>query len=444
MYPIMSDSDLLGIIARNPVKKPEPPKRFRPQSPPASVNPARYSGLKARSPSPPPSPEPLFRRSLTQDDIHADDSASVIAELLDGENDAYDLDTGRDRGSVLYDVMRNDVRDKQSLIGSTTAPPMQSMPDRPPLATPAILPVGYGLTSYDIPDPVARRPVGLPFQTVQMPVVRDTLVPTVQNPQQSVQPQQSVPAMPGTAMADMYDSGGYGGQSELGAQAGGGNWPPREPQDMREKEKLVAELFLKRNNGHDVPAHVSVNTPIEELRSCMENVRRVDNHKRTLAMLRYLMIIGCTGVEKASMKFLTDMYLDGWAETVAANQSDYDDVLGRIAETADMSSIPPHLELVAMLGVSGVLFHMANKNKAALEAMITPPVVVPKPKPMHAAESVPRLTEEQLRIHEFFSGRNEQSPRPMDQVSVGSTRSATRARKRARIAIDSDEIVRLF
>lgn len=441
----MSDSDLLGIIARNPVKKTEPPKRFRPQSPPAAINPARYSGLKARSPSPPPSPEPLFRRSLTQDDIHADDSASVIAELLDGDNDAYDLDTGRERGSVLFEVMRNDVPDKQSLLGSTTAPPFPRVPDRPPPVAPTSLPVGYGLTSYDLPDPVMRRPVGLPFQTVQMPTVRETSVPTVQNPQQSLHPQ-AAPVVSGVGMADMYDSGGYGGQSEIGAHPAGGNWPPREPQDVREKEKLVAELFLKRNNGHDVPAHISVNTSIDELRSCIENVRRVENHKRTLAMLRYLMIIGCTGVEKASMKFLSDMYLDGWAETVAANQSDYDDVLGRIAETADMSSIPPHLELVAMLGVSGVLFHMANKNKAALEAMIPPPAAVSKPKPVssHAPESAPRLTEEQLRIHEFFSGRVDQSPRPADQVSVGSTRSATRARKRARIAIDSDEIVRLF
>lgn len=456
----MSDSDLLGIIARNPVRRTDPPRRFRPLSPkPATAVHPKHSGLKPHTPSPPSSPEPLFKYGEDlQDDIHADDSASIVAESIQRRAPSP--------GSMLLDVMKNDghsvldakrdtlQQESQRPPNDTVYPTYQST--YPPIAPPLTnrLPQGYVIKNYSNTPPglsMGNRQPGLPFETVRYPTIQDTTAPLVEQP----------PPAPNLADFGGYDDTiGNMGDTYTGLQQA--NEPAAHVEDMREKEKLVAELHLKRSKGYEVPPNIGMHSSFDELHSHVENIRRLENHKRTVSMLRYLMIIGCTGAEKATMHFVSDVYLDGWSETIAANQNDYDDVLGRVADTMDLSTtIPPHLELIVMLGVSGVMFHMAKKNKSALDAIIkkserSQPDACDTSNVRKPRQPKTQLTEEQLRIHDLITNGSVRAPHeyidsttPLetddyDLHSNQSGKSTGRTRKRAKITIDSDDIVRLF
>lgn len=414
----MSDSDLLGIIARNPLPKKQIPSRFRPVSP--KVITSKPATTHNTSPSPPESPNPMYKNNFA-DDQDLNESASMVAEQLH-----------RDRGSpgsdsVLLDVMRND---------DESVTPVFYQDQRQSLKPHQVLPINRFKGPVRAPEPGLSRlrnyadgwiPTGIPMMPTQ---------PEIQ-PDRPTSPSPDDPRMQEAA------------------------------RELRQKrDKLLSELALKRAKGYDIPSHLGNESSVEELNTQVEIIRRLENHKRTVSMLRYLMVIGCTGVEKATMAMMKDVYLDGWSESIAANQDDYNDVVGRIADTMDLStSIPPQIELVVMLGVSGVLFHMSKKNRVGLVAASDPtsqqhqspprPAQSTRPADGEATAGARELTEEQLRIHDLLTNGAVKTPREYqeelgknayDHQSVTSDRSygGTKSRKRPKIAIDSDEIVRLF
>lgn len=390
----MSDSDLLGIIARNPQARKPTLSRFRPPSPKASnVLLSRRDRL--NSPSPPASPDAVFRSTFgvddAADDPALDESASIVAERL------------LSPASSLLGVMQND-DPPPHVVAETPSIPFGINRFHGPVRIPR---QGFDIRNYGDPVPAV-------FQAQEQPVMTESV------------PTQPLPSQPHGPLPEMLAA-----EQEL----------------QFEKERIIVELSLKRVKGYDIPPHLGLHSSLEELRAQIASIRRVENHKRTVSMLRYLMIIGCTGVEKATMAFLSDVYLEGWSETVAANQDDYNDVIGRIADTMDLSaSIPPHVELVVMLGVSGVLFHMSKKNRAGLLAAVDPPQQ-PSPAPKDT-----KLSEEQLRIHTLITGKtNADNPvwaTDYDTQSLAaSEKSFTNKNgraKKARLTVDSDEIVRLF
>lgn len=436
----MSDSDLLGVMARNPVRKTVPSK-LRPPSPKANVFVPREPA--SPSPSPPPSPQPEFRsrqdRDRANDAIHPDDSASVVAEAIQRRTRADSP------GSVFLDLIKNDYDDGDdggSLIQSEMGPVNNYGPH------------GGNYGNYEIKQyadtafvPAARK-VGLPFETVNYPVVPE---------------HRAAEVLAGVRVDQAPVTGSFLSAPSHSAEPFMASVPagvsdPFTSEMLLEKEKLVTELNVKRAKGFDIPLHLGMGSSIEELRVQLESIRRIENHKRTVALLRYFMVIGCTGVEKATMAFVSDVYLGGWAESIAANQNDYDDVIGRMADTMDLSTaIPPHIELAAMLAVSGVMFHMAKKGKAQLDKSLqrdNVPLAEDRqfnrePQLAHANGGIKELTEEQLRIHALLTGGASETG---SGIHLGSTMPNVREpdddrpgpKKRQKIAIDPDDIVRLF
>lgn len=377
----MSDSDLLGIIARNPQPKKYTSSRFRPTSPKAVAN---HSRDRLLSPSPPASPDPLFRRS-GDDDPALDDSASLVAERLQAQP--------KSTTSSLLGVMHND---------EVVAPESVGLQNR------FHGPIRVGHQSFNLKN--YGDPVPL-FQLTDPPPLLQTFSPPSLLPISDPEP-----------TAEMV----------------------RADQELKtEKEHIIVELSLKKSKGYDVPPHLGFQSPIEDLRTHIASIRRLENHKRTVSMLRYLMVIGCTGVEKATMALLSDVYLEGWSESVAANQDDYNEVVGRIADTMDLStSIPPHVELVVMLGVSGVLYHMSKKNQVGILGASEPKNDTPPIKKDGPTQS---LSEEQLRIHNLITGTSATNCQTDYDAQSGSSLSPNKPRtKKARMTVDSDEIVRLF
>lgn len=478
-------SDILSIIAREPAR----PRFVRPTSPEVHRLIEAHKATEAPAPSPPASPPPVFRvHGDVMSQIGFDDSASQVgARTQPAAADRPPVVRAASPDSLLLNAMRN-----EQLAGDS--------PARSTVSQPA-------------PDEVPPRHFGSPQQDPDngryqvMDYSGDHVVPaTDTRPQVTVGgfalgangQARRLPLAPNTA---------------AGPSAGHFNAPVAQPQDMpgggpayyqqpeqaqyppeqqgpsvnyhelrAEKEKLLAELHLKRAKGYDVPGHLDLNTDLEDLKSHAALIRRLENHKRTIALLRYFMVLACTGIEKATMRFMTEVYMDGWAETIAANQNDYDDVLGRIAETMDLATtIPPHIELVTMLAVSAVMFHMSKKSQKVLEGMMEAEAkrkLAPPPPPNPPRQRAPaqpthaqQLTEEQLRIHNLITGgqpipseigfnfgnphQQQQQPprdydrdrdrdREVDRDSMYSDRSATRTRKRAKIQVDADDIVRLF
>jgi Family of unknown function (DUF5767) len=435
----MCDSELLGIIARTPVKKRTELAKVRPLSPKALV----------RAPDPdytfaeqPESPRPVFNDradyySAIQDDPVLEDSASIVAERIA----RYQQD---DTNSILLEVMRNEaLSDLDEGIADTTpfhsvgqpstggnipnVPNVPNMNDFQPFQVPKpVNQTAYKFRDYS-DNNFGRVVPGLPFESMSTPVLDRNGVRYEQPSKFAVPPVE--PTLCESRPPDLSDAKDYNTNAY----------------DVGEKEKLVSELFLKRSKGYDVPNYIGIHTSFEELHSLVENIRRQENYKRTVSLLRYFMIIGCTGIEKATMQFLSDVYLDGWAESIAANQNDYDEVLGRVAETMDISSnIPPQVELLTMLGVSGVMFHMAQKNKPIVQQSVNVPVEVPR-----IQKTQSPLTEEQVRIHNLITGQTQPtrtlSHFDIDRHSALSFQSdSAKPRKKAKITIDTDEIVRLF
>ncbi|KAI9549647.1 hypothetical protein GHT06_003833 [Daphnia sinensis] len=418
--------------------------------------------------SPPASPPPIFRvHGDAMSQIGFDDSASQVGmhsrlpEIGGPDPDRPPVVRAASPDSLLLNAMRNEHSPDRSVVSHAPSErPPRDLSNFPPPTQNRYQMVDYsGHVTAPLVDSRPRVNVG--GYTLEA-------VGRIHTVCQHAGPERHGPRAPNTV--PQYSQPDYA--------------PPRppsppgvSPQELRaEKEKLLAELHLKRTKGYDVPTHLDMNSSLEDLKSQTALIRRLENHKRTIALLRYFMVLACTGVEKATMRFVSEVYMDGWAETVAANQNDYDEVLGRIADTMDLAStIPPHVELVTMLAVSAVMFHMSKKSQKALQDMMQAEAKkqAPPPQPQQqqhqqrprqppAGPTHTQLTEEQLRIHNLITGGQSAAPsefmfaqdrhrdheerdeREIDRESNFSDRSMGRTRKRAKIQVDADDIVRLF
>jgi hypothetical protein len=103
-------------------------------------------------------------------------------------------------------------------------------------------------------------------------------------------------------------------------------------------------------------------TPLETMRAEVHSLERMRNVQRSIRTQRKLLISFTSGLEYCNKRYNPYKFgLDGWSGEVLENIGDYDEVFEELHDKYSGSvDIAPELKLLAMVGGSGLMFHLSN------------------------------------------------------------------------------------
>ena len=168
----------------------------------------------------------------------------------------------------------------------------------------------------------------------------------------------------GEATADTYSNNkswdGYGKFS---------NVPVASNEDAMSKEELVREKFkyLRRleeleKKGAYLTKKYTMESPLSELQGEYEMIVSEREKSNSVKFQGRMLMAAITGLEFLNGKFDPfDLKMDGWAEQVNENVSDYDEIFGELHEKyKSKAKMAPELKLLFQLGGSAIMVHMTN------------------------------------------------------------------------------------
>jgi hypothetical protein len=131
---------------------------------------------------------------------------------------------------------------------------------------------------------------------------------------------------------------------------------------VSEKMDLLYRYSRLSENGYKSGLDLNIKTPLETLRSEVFNLEKMRNTQRAIRTQRKLLISFTGGVEYVNKRYSPyKLSLDGWSGEVLENIGDYDEVFEELHEKySDSMNVPPELRLIAMVGGSGLMFHLSN------------------------------------------------------------------------------------
>jgi hypothetical protein len=134
-----------------------------------------------------------------------------------------------------------------------------------------------------------------------------------------------------------------------------------------EKSDLLFKIQRYKKQGRFVSKAFTIFSDVRELRSEVARIRTDVDLESSIKFQRKLLIAFCTAIEKGNEKFkLADVYLDGWSAHVNGEIETYDDVFEELFHKyRGKSKIPPELNLILMVGGSGLMYSMSHKFFAA-------------------------------------------------------------------------------
>ena len=115
--------------------------------------------------------------------------------------------------------------------------------------------------------------------------------------------------------------------------------------------------------GLDVPAHLSIKTPIDELRS---EYSKIDHDRKVRAAIKQQrrMLMGIvSGLEYITTDVVPDcgVELDGWSGSVLSSIDEYDGVFEELYDLyGDRVKVHPVIKLVYMVGASAAMYQLTN------------------------------------------------------------------------------------
>ena len=115
--------------------------------------------------------------------------------------------------------------------------------------------------------------------------------------------------------------------------------------------------------GLDVPAHLSIKTPIDELRS---EYSKLDHDRKVRAAIKQQrrMLMGIvSGLEYITTDVVPDcgVELDGWSGSVLSSIDEYDGVFEELYDLyGDRVKVHPVIKLVYMVGASAAMYQLTN------------------------------------------------------------------------------------
>lgn len=141
---------------------------------------------------------------------------------------------------------------------------------------------------------------------------------------------------------------------------------------LREKFKYLRRLEQLEQKGAKLTKQYSMESDLEEMMG-EYNMLISEKEKQNSIKFQAKMLMGAiTGLEYLNNKVNPfDLQLDGWAESVNENISDYDEIFSELHEKySGKAKMMPELKLMLMLGGSAVMLHMTNTMfKSAMPGM---------------------------------------------------------------------------
>ncbi len=129
-----------------------------------------------------------------------------------------------------------------------------------------------------------------------------------------------------------------------------------------EKMDLLYRYSRLVENGYKSGLNLNIKSQLETLRSEIFNLEKMRNTQRAIRTQRKLLVSFTSGVEYCNKRYSPyKLSLDGWSGEVLENVGDYDEVFEDLHEKySDSINVAPELRLLAMVGGSGLMFHLSN------------------------------------------------------------------------------------
>lgn len=134
------------------------------------------------------------------------------------------------------------------------------------------------------------------------------------------------------------------------------------PDSLRERFSLLRKLEDLEAKGVRLTRKYTMDSSLEEMKGEYENIVSEKERSNNVKFQGKMLMALITGVEFLNSKFDPfDVKLDGWAEQVNENISDYDDIFAELHDKyKSKASLAPELKLLFQLGGSAIMLHMTN------------------------------------------------------------------------------------
>jgi hypothetical protein len=129
-----------------------------------------------------------------------------------------------------------------------------------------------------------------------------------------------------------------------------------------EKEELLYKYGRLDENGYRSGMPLSMKTPLESLRAEVHRLQKKREVQKSIRFQRKMLVSFVSGTEYVNKRFNPYKFaLDGWSGSVLENVGDYDEVFEELHDKYnDSVQMAPELKLIAMVGGSGLMFHLSN------------------------------------------------------------------------------------
>ena len=149
--------------------------------------------------------------------------------------------------------------------------------------------------------------------------------------------------------------------------------PKLTPEEMLlEKFKVLRKLEDIERKGAKLTKKYSMDSSLAEMQGEYEMIIAEKERQNSCKFQAKMLMAAITGLEFLNNKFDPfDVKLDGWAEQVNENVSDYDEIFAELHEKyKSKAKMAPELKLLFQLGGSAIMVHMTNTMfKSAMPGM---------------------------------------------------------------------------
>lgn len=129
-----------------------------------------------------------------------------------------------------------------------------------------------------------------------------------------------------------------------------------------EKQYYLGKISSFNSRGIPSHRHVSIETPIDELKHEFERLRRQSTMVSSVKFQRRILMAIVTGAEFVNKKFNPlNLKLDGWSESMMDSIEEYDGVFEQLHDKySGTAEVAPEWQLMMMVLGSGFMFHLSN------------------------------------------------------------------------------------
>jgi hypothetical protein len=131
---------------------------------------------------------------------------------------------------------------------------------------------------------------------------------------------------------------------------------------LRERFSYLRKLEDLELKGVRLTRKYTMDSSLEEMKGEYENIIAEKERSNNVKFQGKMLMALITGVEFLNSKFDPfDVKLDGWADQLNENISDYDDIFAELHDKyKNKAKLAPELKLMFQLGGSAIMLHMTN------------------------------------------------------------------------------------